>query len=105
MRRYLRTVANIGKKSTRFTVGAPIVYTMLTYSLKGDKTSLLHYGKYFIYLLEIKAFNNMKTLQVYSSEKLRDVKDFVDEKKLQKEDVLSIMQDQDGNFVLMYFSE
>lgn len=45
------------------------------------------------------------TMHVYSADKLRDIEKYVNEQHIAKEDIISIMQDADKNFVLTYFGD
>lgn len=42
------------------------------------------------------------TVELYSALKMRDIKDFINEHNIKKEDIISILQDADHNFVLTY---
>lgn len=41
----------------------------------------------------------------FVTEKLKDVENYVNEKGIKKEDIISIFQKSDGDFVLTYYSE
>ena len=44
-----------------------------------------------------------KRMLVEWKEKMRDITDFVNEKRIQKDDILSICESKDGGFILTYF--
>lgn len=45
------------------------------------------------------------TMHVHNGVTMKDIKDFVNEEHIKKEDIIEIFQDSDKNFVLVYFSE
>lgn len=45
------------------------------------------------------------TMHVHSADKMRDIEKFVNEEGIDKENIISIMQDADHNFVLTYFAD
>lgn len=47
----------------------------------------------------------MKKMNTYITEKMRDVEKFVNENGIEKDDIISIFQQSDGDFVLTYYSE
>lgn len=45
------------------------------------------------------------TFHVQSADSMRDIETFVRDNGLKKEDIISILQDADQNFVLSYFAD
>lgn len=48
--------------------------------------------------------NNVMTFHVHSADKMRDIEKFINEEHIAKEDIISILQDSDKNYVLTYFA-
>lgn len=44
-------------------------------------------------------------VHVYSAIKMREIEAFINEQHIKKEDIVSIIQDSDKNFILTYFSD
>lgn len=44
-----------------------------------------------------------RSMKIYATEKLRDIRDFVNQNHIMKEDILSIQKSEDGNYQLIYF--
>lgn len=44
-----------------------------------------------------------KVMRVYVTEKVKDIEAFVNAKHIQQEDILGVEQQNDGNFMLIYF--
>lgn len=44
-------------------------------------------------------------MHVFSADKMRDIEKYVNENHISKEDIISVMQDADKNFVLTYFAD
>lgn len=45
------------------------------------------------------------TMKIHNEVMMKDIKDFVNEEHIKKEDIIEIFQDSDKNFVLVYFGE
>lgn len=45
------------------------------------------------------------TMHVYSADKMRNIEKYVNEQHIAKENIISILQDADHNFVLTYFAD
>lgn len=45
------------------------------------------------------------TMKVHNGVTMKDIKNFVNEEHIKKEDIIEIFQDSDKNFVLVYFGE
>lgn len=65
---------------------------------------MFHKSKGFIIFVITKTFTSMKMYTKACNDK-REITTFINEKGIKKDDIITVFQDHDGLYVLMYYAE